>query len=78
MTKKLVGWGAILVVPTIIFSMYGMNFKEMPELNSPLGYPLAPGGTVVALFSAVAAAAQVGQAVAPTPRRCVALRFTPR
>lgn len=49
-TKKLAGWGAILVVPTVIFSMYGMNFKEMPELNSPLGYPLALGGTIVGCF----------------------------
>ncbi|OQP36077.1 magnesium/cobalt transporter CorA [Pantoea latae] len=49
-TKKLAGWGAILVVPTVIFSMYGMNFKDMPELNSPLGYPLALGATFVACF----------------------------
>lgn len=49
-TKKLAGWGAILVIPTIIFSMYGMNFKEMPELNSPLGYPLALGVTFIACF----------------------------
>jgi len=27
-----------------------MNFKEMPELNSPLGYPLALGGTIVGCF----------------------------
>ncbi|MEZ3498503.1 magnesium/cobalt transporter CorA [Pantoea sp. KPR_PJ] len=49
-TKKLAGWGAILVIPTIIFSMYGMNFKSMPELDSPFGYPLALGVTFVACF----------------------------
>jgi magnesium transporter len=49
-TKKLAGWGAILVIPTVIFSMYGMNFKDMPELNSPLGYPIALGGTIVGCF----------------------------
>ncbi|PIJ50332.1 magnesium and cobalt transport protein CorA [Erwinia sp. OLTSP20] len=37
--KKLAGWGAILVVPTVVFSMYGMNFKNMPELNESYGYP---------------------------------------
>ncbi|MBS4050891.1 MAG: magnesium and cobalt transport protein CorA, partial [Methylomonas sp.] len=30
--KKLAGWGAILAIPTMIFSWYGMNFKHMPEL----------------------------------------------
>lgn len=37
--KKLAGWGAILIVPTIIFSMYGMNFPDMPELHTHFGYP---------------------------------------
>ncbi|OON42218.1 magnesium transporter [Izhakiella australiensis] len=39
--KRLAGWGAILVVPTVVFSMYGMNFKNMPELNEAYGYPAA-------------------------------------
>jgi len=39
--KKLAGWAAIIAVPTMIAGIYGMNFKFMPELNSPLGYPLA-------------------------------------
>jgi magnesium transporter len=38
--KRLAGWGAILAIPTMLFSLYGMNFKHMPELDSPLGYPL--------------------------------------
>lgn len=37
--KKLAGWGAILVVPTVVFSMYGMNFENMPELKASFGYP---------------------------------------
>jgi magnesium transporter len=37
--KTLAGWGAILALPTVIFSMYGMNFEFMPELKSVLGYP---------------------------------------
>ena len=27
--------------PTVIASIYGMNFKEMPELSWHWGYPLA-------------------------------------
>jgi magnesium transporter len=30
--KRLAGWGAILAMPTVIFSLYGMNFEWMPEL----------------------------------------------
>ncbi|XXN66678.1 magnesium/cobalt transporter CorA (plasmid) [Enterobacter ludwigii] len=45
--KKLAGWGAILIVPTIIFSMYGMNFPDMPELHTHFGYPAVVGVTVV-------------------------------
>jgi len=39
--QKLAGWGAILAVPTLVFSLYGMNFKVMPELAWSWGYPLA-------------------------------------
>jgi magnesium transporter len=31
----------VLMPPTLIASIYGMNFKSMPELEHPLGYPLA-------------------------------------
>ncbi|MWT63601.1 magnesium transporter, partial [Escherichia coli] len=37
--KKLAGWGAIIVIPTVVFSMYGMNFDHMPELKTLFGYP---------------------------------------
>jgi magnesium transporter len=37
--KKLGSWAAILAVPTAIAGIYGMNFKNMPELEWPLGYP---------------------------------------
>ncbi|MGH1591257.1 CorA family divalent cation transporter [Methylobacterium phyllosphaerae] len=39
------------VPPTLIASIYGMNFKHMPELEWTLGYPYALG---LILFSAVA------------------------
>jgi magnesium transporter len=31
----------ILMPPTLVASIYGMNFRHMPELASPYGYPLA-------------------------------------
>ncbi len=40
-TKRLAGWGAILMVPTIIGAIYGMNFKHIPELEWAFGYPFA-------------------------------------
>jgi magnesium transporter len=46
--KRLAGWGAILAVPTVVFSLYGMNFHSMPELNLPWAYPVVLGGTVFA------------------------------
>jgi magnesium transporter len=30
----------ILMPPTLVASIYGMNFKHMPELESPYGYPI--------------------------------------
>ena len=46
--QKLAGWGAILAIPTVIFSLYGMNFKTMPELNWMWAYPAVLLGTFVA------------------------------
>jgi len=37
--KKLGSWAAILAVPTAIAGIYGMNFKNMPELGWSFGYP---------------------------------------
>lgn len=37
--KKLASWAAILAVPTAIAGIYGMNFKDMPELDAAWGYP---------------------------------------
>lgn len=48
--QKLAGWGAILAIPTLVFSLYGMNFKHMPELDWTWGYPLALAGTGAACF----------------------------
>jgi magnesium transporter len=40
-TKKISGWAAILFAPTLIAAIYGMNFKNMPELGWQYGYPLS-------------------------------------
>jgi magnesium transporter len=41
--KKISAIAGIIAVPTLIASNYGMNFEHMPELDSPIGYPLALG-----------------------------------
>ena len=40
-TKKLAAWAAIIGVPTMIAGIYGMNFKNMPELEWEWGYPVS-------------------------------------
>jgi magnesium transporter len=39
--KKVSSWAAILFVPGLVAAVYGMNFRFMPELDWPLGYPFA-------------------------------------
>ena len=39
--KKISAWAAILFAPTLIGTIYGMNFEHMPELDWVLGYPMA-------------------------------------
>lgn len=39
--KKISGWAAILFAPTLVGTIYGMNFAMMPELDWSFGYPLA-------------------------------------
>lgn len=38
----------VLMPPTLIASIYGMNFRGMPELESQFGYPLALFGMLLA------------------------------
>ncbi len=37
-SKRLASWLAIIAVPTMIAGIYGMNFKNMPELQWEYGY----------------------------------------
>ncbi|MFF8284331.1 magnesium and cobalt transport protein CorA [Streptomyces albus] len=45
--RKISAWVAIVAVPTMVCGIYGMNFTHMPELRSPLGYPLVLVAIVV-------------------------------
>jgi magnesium transporter len=46
-TKKLAAWAAIIAVPTMVAGIYGMNFKNMPELDWAWGYPAAVAAMIV-------------------------------
>ncbi len=37
--RKISAWVAMAAVPTMTAGIYGMNFKDMPELNFAFGYP---------------------------------------
>ena len=39
--KRISAWAAILFAPTLIGTIYGMNFDDMPELGWTWGYPMA-------------------------------------
>ena len=52
--KKISGWAAILFAPTLVGTVYGMNFSRMPELNWRYGYVFALSlmvATSVSLFA---------------------------
>lgn len=39
--KRISGWAAILFAPSLVGTVYGMNFTNMPELDWRFGYPMA-------------------------------------
>ena len=39
--KRISSWAAILFAPTLVGTVYGMNFDHIPELHWTLGYPYA-------------------------------------
>jgi magnesium transporter len=41
--KQVTSWAAIILAPTLVAGIYGMNFEHMPELNWLFGYPFALG-----------------------------------
>ncbi len=48
--KQVTSWAAIILIPTMIAGIYGMNFRHMPELSWRLGYPAALATMLVAAF----------------------------
>ena len=61
--RKISAGVALVVVPTLIAGVYGMNFDHMPELRWELGYPFALLLMVVASAGAVGAVQEVRLAV---------------
>jgi magnesium transporter len=51
--KRLTAITLVLMIPTLIAGIYGMNFDVMPELQWPLGYPFALALMVVAAGGAI-------------------------
>ena len=49
--KRISAWAAIFFAPTLVGTIYGMNFAYMPELHWRYGYPLALFAMV--LFGAI-------------------------
>jgi len=58
--RTISAWAAILVFPTIVGGIYGMNFDHMPELHWTLGYPLAIAIMVLGCFGLYGAFKKVG------------------
>lgn len=53
--RKISAWAAMITVATLIAGIYGMNFRHMPELAWPYGYPFAlvlMAGACLLLFRA--------------------------
>jgi magnesium transporter len=48
--RKISAWAAIILAPTLIAGLYGMNFRHMPELRWRFGYPLALGLIAIVCF----------------------------
>jgi magnesium transporter len=52
--KRISAWAAILFAPTLVGTIYGMNFEHMPERAWRLGYPFAVllmAGVCVVLYA---------------------------
>lgn len=47
--KRLAGWAALLAVPTLVASWYGMNFAHMPELGGRYSYFVMLGVTAAGM-----------------------------
>jgi magnesium transporter len=50
--KRLTAFTVLLMVPTLIAGIYGMNFRAMPEIGWSLGYPFALALMVASVVAA--------------------------
>lgn len=48
--KKLTSWAAIILVPSLIAAIFGMNFREIPLLSSHEGFAIAIGSMAISIF----------------------------
>ncbi|KAE8764700.1 CorA family divalent cation transporter [Georgenia thermotolerans] len=48
--RRMAAWAALIAVPTMVAGVYGMNFRHMPELSWPYGYPAVLAVLVVAVL----------------------------
>jgi magnesium transporter len=46
--KQLTAWTCVILVPTPIAGLCGMDFEHMPEVSWTFGYPLALGTMLAA------------------------------
>lgn len=49
--KRISAWAAILFAPSLVGTVYGMNFEHMPELTWQLGYPMAVALMIAGSFT---------------------------
>jgi magnesium transporter len=48
--RRISAYVAILAVPTMVFGLYGMNFRHMPELGYRYGYPIVLVAVVIICY----------------------------
>ncbi|MFH1916549.1 MAG: CorA family divalent cation transporter [Nanoarchaeota archaeon] len=48
--KRMTAWGSLVLIPTFIASLYGMNFAHMPEIKWQYGYIFSLGLMAVSVF----------------------------
>jgi magnesium transporter len=49
--RTISAWAAVLLVPTLMAGIWGMNFQNMPELDWQWGYPFALTTIAIAAFA---------------------------
>lgn len=52
--KRLTAFTVVIMLPTLVAGIYGMNFRAMPEITWPYGYPMALALMAALVIAAVA------------------------